>query len=73
MGLVGKDGNIGIRKELYLGLYISFVAPRIQPSKGAWYGLGWSSAGLSCTQSLQNKHMLLAAASFIAPWRKGGG
>jgi len=73
MGLVGKDGNIGIRKELYLGLSISFVAPRVQPSKGAWCRLEWSSTGLSCTQSLWNKHMLLTAASFIAPWRKGGG
>ena len=44
MGLVGKDGNIGIRKELYLGLSISFVAPRVQPSKGP--GAGWSGVAL---------------------------
>ena len=56
MGLVGKDGNIGIRKELYLGVSISFVAPRVQPSKGAWCGLEWNSAGLSCTVTLEQAH-----------------
>ena len=41
---------------LWLSSTFSFVAPRVQPSKGAWYGLEWSSAGLSCTVTLEQAH-----------------
>lgn len=39
MGLVGKGGNLGIRRELYLALYTSLVAPRYNPPRGP--GMGW--------------------------------